>query len=375
MAHVTRLPFLRHLRAGATVHVRYQRGGRLVREGVGLSFWYRPLTAVLSEIPVDDRELPLLFHASTADFQDVTVQANVTFRISDPELAATRVNFGIDPERGHWTATPLAQLGGLITELAQQYALDLLARTTLRDALVEGVPAVRDRISQGLAADARLAETGVSAVSVRVVAVRPEPDVEKALRTPTRELVQQEADRATYERRAVAVERERAIAENELQNKIELARREEQLVAQQGANERRAVTEAAEAERIRVTAQAERDKLVTAAKVEQDRMLTAAQAERTRELNGAKADGARVVGLAEAEAEAAKLAAVRDLPPAIVLGLALRDLSANLPRISTLNLTPDLLTPILSQLAARDGRPEEARPEARRGGGGRGGER
>jgi regulator of protease activity HflC (stomatin/prohibitin superfamily) len=363
MAHVTRWPFLRHLRSGATVHVRYQRRGRLVREGVGLSFWYRPLTAVLSEVPVDDRELPLLFHARTADFQDVAVQANVTYRITDPALASTRLNFDINPERGAWTATPLAQLGGLITELAQQYALDLLARMSLRDALVDGVPAVRDRIGEGLAADARLAETGVTAVSVRVVAVRPEPDVEKALRTPTREQVQQEADRATFERRALAVERERAIAENELQNKIELARREEQLVAQQGANERRAVTEAAEAERIRVTGQTERDKLVTEAKVEQDRLLTASQAERTRQLDGARADGARLVGLAEAEAEAAKLAAVRDVPPAIVLGLALRDLSANLPRISTLNLTPDLLTPILSQLTARDGQ----QPEARRG--------
>ena len=68
---------------------------------------------------------------------------------------------------------------------------------------------------------------------------RRSPSVERALQTPTRERVQQEADRATFERRALAVERERAIAENELQNQIELARREEQLVAQRGANERR----------------------------------------------------------------------------------------------------------------------------------------
>src|SRR5262245_66284066 len=103
MAHVTRWPFLRHLRSSATMHVRYQRRGRVVRDGVGLSFWYRPLAAVLSELPVDDRELPVLFHARTADFQDVAVQANVTYRVADPALAATRVDFGIDPERGNWT--------------------------------------------------------------------------------------------------------------------------------------------------------------------------------------------------------------------------------------------------------------------------------
>ena len=81
-----------------------------------------------------------------------------------------------------------------------------------------------------------------------MVAVRPEPEVEKALRTPTRERVQQEADKATFERRAVAVERERAIGENELQTQIELARREEQLVIQRGVNTRREAEEAAAAE-------------------------------------------------------------------------------------------------------------------------------
>ena len=79
----------------------------------------------------------------------------------------------------------------------------------------------------------------MSVVSARVVAIRPEPDLERALQTPTREAVQREADRATYARRAGAVEQERAIAENELQNKIELARREQQLVEQHGANARR----------------------------------------------------------------------------------------------------------------------------------------
>ena len=35
-------------------------------------------------MPLDDRERALLFHARTADFQDVTVQATVNYRIVDP---------------------------------------------------------------------------------------------------------------------------------------------------------------------------------------------------------------------------------------------------------------------------------------------------
>src|SRR5215468_2768096 len=102
MADITQRFFLRHLRGAPTSWVRHHAKGHVKHEGVGLSFWYRPLVAVLSEVPVDDRELPLLFHARTSDFADVTVQATVTYRLADPAVAATRLDFSIDPTRGTW---------------------------------------------------------------------------------------------------------------------------------------------------------------------------------------------------------------------------------------------------------------------------------
>jgi regulator of protease activity HflC (stomatin/prohibitin superfamily) len=317
MADITRLPFLRHLRGAPTTYVRHVTRGRVRHQGVGLSFWFRPLPAVLSEVPLDDRELPLLFHGRTADFQDVTVQATVTWRVVEPERAAGRLDFGIDPDTGRWRGTPLEQLGGLLTGLAQQHALDLLAGLPLQTAITDGMTLARERLTAGLAADERVTGTGIAVVGVRVVAVRPEPDVERALQTPAREQVQQDADKATFERRALAVERERAIGENELQSQIELAVREERLVAQRGANERRRAEEAAEADRIAAAAQAGR---------------------------------ARVIGATEAGAEAARVAVWRELDQATVLALAARDLAGNLPGIGTLNITPDLLTGALARL-------------------------
>src|SRR4051812_11941633 len=240
MADVTRRLHLRHLRGTPTSWVSHTVGGKTQKQGTGLSFWYRPLTAVLSEVPVDDRELPLLFHARTEDFADVTVQATVTYRFSDPGAAAGRLDFSIDPYRGDWRGQPLDQVATLLAELAQQPALDLLARLSLTEALTTGIAPVREAVAAALAADQRLTETGVTAVSARVVAIRPEPDLDRALQPPPRESVQQEADRAPYARRALAVQQERAIAENEPQPKIELARREQQLVEQRGANDRRA---------------------------------------------------------------------------------------------------------------------------------------
>lgn len=330
MADIARYPFVRHLRAATTTHIQHVRNSKLVHAGTGAAFWFRPLSAVLSEVPVDDRELPLVFHARTADFQDLAVQATVTFRITDPTIAASRIDFAIDPETGRWRGVPLEQVAGLLTETAQQYAIDLIAGTDLTAALAAGVAPIRDAIAAGLDRDSRLSETGIAVVGVRVVALRPEPEMEKALRTPTREEVQQEADRATFERRAVAVERERAIGENEMQTRIELAHREEQLVTQRGANARREAEEAAAASEI----------------------ATEAEARRVQRLAEARAEGTRAAGLAEGEAEGARLAAYRDLPETLLLGLALRELAANLPKIDNLVLTPDLLAPVLARLGS-----------------------
>ena len=328
MATISTYPFTRHLRTGPTVWVQHRVGGRTRREGVGAAFWFRPLGAVLSELPVDDRELPLLFHARTADFQDLAVQAAITYRIVDPATAARRIDFSLDPESGQWRGSPLDQVAGLLADTAQQHGLATLAGLDLTTALARGVAPVRDALAEGLSADARLAETGVGIVGVRVMALRPEPDVEKALQTPTRERVQQDADRATYERRALAVERERAIGENELQTQIELATREEALVAQRGLNDRRKAEELAAASQI--AAQAE--------------------AARSRTLAEATADATRATGLAEADAQRAKLEAYADTPEGVLLALAVQELAANLPRIENLVLTPDLLAPVLTRL-------------------------
>jgi regulator of protease activity HflC (stomatin/prohibitin superfamily) len=329
MAEIHRYPFVWHVRSGTTDHLVHVRGGKTVHAGPGQAFWFRPLSAALSEVPIDDRELSLLFHARTADFQDVTVQATVAYRISEPDTAVRRLDFGLDLKTGGWRARPLEQVAQMLTELAQQYALDLLAGLNLSSALTNGMAAVRDRVSAGLGGDERLRATGIEVVDVRVVALRPETDVERALQTPARELVQQEADRATYERRALAVERERAISENELQSQIELATREEQLVEQRGTNERRRATEAAAANRIE----------------------TQAKAEQTRVLAQARADTTRLIGAADAEAEAAKMAVYAGLDRGVLLALAAREAATHLPAIGSLTLSPDVLTGALSALA------------------------
>jgi hypothetical protein len=163
--------------------------------------------------------------------------------------------------------------------------------------------------------------------------------VERALRTPAREQIQQEADRATYERRAVAVERERAIAENELASQIELARREERLVEQRGTNARREAEEHAAADAVRAGAEAARAV-----------RLADAEAARAVRLAEAEAQAAREVGRARAEAQAAWLRVHAEVDVATLHALTGTRLAENLPRIESVTVSPDVLTGLLAKL-------------------------
>jgi len=343
MAIITRRPVFNHLRTSSNSWVRLVRRGNVVKAGAGQAFWFRPRVSSISELPLDERELPLIFRDRTSDHQEIAVQASITYRFVDPEIAAERIDFTVDNSRGSWTATPLEQVGGLLTELAQQHAASLLAEMQLTEVMVRGIPRLRAAIGEGLRSDDRIEQTGIEIVDVRVVAVRPEPEMEAALQTPVREELQQEADRATFERRALAVEQERGISENELQNRIELAKREEELVTQQGANEHKRITDAAEASRVKAAAEAENI-----------------------EVRGrAKAVTLRDLGAAEADAERHKVEAYDGVGDSVLIALAAKDLVGNLPDVDTLVLAPDLLAPLLAKLVGGgDPAPADAGPAA-----------
>jgi regulator of protease activity HflC (stomatin/prohibitin superfamily) len=328
MAEIRRFGFVRHLRSDPSSHVLKYRRGTLERSARGLAFWFLPLSASIAEVPVDDRELPFLFHGRSADFQDVTAQGVITYRVADPLRVSERVDFTIDLLSGAHAKQPLEKLSLLLTQLAQQFALSYVTQTPIRRLLTDGYAEIRARIAEGFAADEGLKSMGIEIATMRVAAVQPTAALEKALEMPTREKIQQEADQATFERRALAVEKERAIQENELQNRIELARREEQLISQVGQNERRRTEEQAAAKKLEVSAAAERT-----------RITSEAEAESIRAVEGARVDGER-----------GRMEVYRDLPPSVLMGLAAQELAGKLKRIDHLNVSPEMFGPMLVDL-------------------------
>jgi regulator of protease activity HflC (stomatin/prohibitin superfamily) len=350
MADIIRLGFARHLRADASAYVLWWRNARLEREGRGLSFLFMPHAASIAEIPVDDREMPIVFHGRSADFQDVTAQGVLTCRVRDPRTLAARVDFTIDLATGAYQREPLERLALLFAQLAEQHAAGWVARTPIREVLADGPERIRRAIEAGLAEDPSLAAMGLEVVSIRISSVRPTPDVEKALEAPTRERIQQAADEAAFARRALAVEKERAIQENELKNRIELARRQEELILQQGQNARSQAGEEAEARRIAAEADAARSRIEADAAAHQVRAAAEAEAHRTRLQGEADAAALDLGEKVRVAAERARMEAYREVPPAVLFGLAAQGIAGKLEKIERVNLGDASLGPALERL-------------------------
>lgn len=324
MATIRRFGVLSQLRSEASHHVVRYRNGRPRQSGRGLVFWFRPETASISEVPMDDREMTLFVRGRSQDFQAVAVQGSIGWHVADPERLASRIDFSLDLSTGRLQGEPVERIEARIAGLASQTVLQFLAGAPVRALLDAGPEALRGPLQAALAAEPSLAEIGVAVVSVRLTNLAPSSELERALQTPTYEALQQKADEATFARRALAVEKERAIAENELATRTELARREALLIAEEAQNARNRAQGRAEAEGI----------------------AAGAEAERIRAVEGARA-----------EAERARVAIYRDVAPGTLLGLAAQALAGKLDTIEHVNVTPDLLASLLGEVRRSTGLP------------------
>ena len=233
MATIRNIGLVAQLRSEASSHVIRYRKGRIRQSGRGLVFWFRPETSSIAEVPMDDREMTLFVRGRSQDFQAVAVQGTIGWHVVDPERLANRIDFSIGLRNGKLQGEPIEKIEARIAGIASQAVLQYLGGKPVRAILDAGPEPLRGGLETVLAGDQSLAEIGVSAVSVRLTNLAPTSELERALQTPTFEALQQKADEATFSRRALAVEKERAIAENELATRTELARREKLLISEE----------------------------------------------------------------------------------------------------------------------------------------------
>lgn len=311
----------RYLKVPATTYVLQYKAGKVIRQGAGLSFWYFAPTTVIAQVPVSSVDVPFAFTEVSADFQDVTVQGNLTYRVAEAARLATLLDYTVDIFGRH-RSEDSSKPGERLVQAIQTAARSFVQSQSLKTLLGASVGLV-ERISSSLGQSSTVSQLGLEVLEVSVASIKADPEMAKALQTEAREQLLKQADEAIYARRNASVELERTIRENELQTEIVVAQKQRQVRETQMQAE--------------IAVEQQRSSLVE-----------------TRVANERKEAESRGAALQSI------LAPVRDIDWRTLLAMqgnadastmiasAFDQLSRNAEKIGQLNITPDLLKSLLS---------------------------
>ncbi len=240
-----------YFKAEPTEYIITYINGRISQRGAGRAFWYwQPSTSIVL-IPTATIDALFVLNETTGNFQAVTLQGQVTYRIAAPDTTATLLNFTINPRtRGYLSQDP-DKLGQRIINVVQSLTRAELRQLTLEEAL-RGAEQLAGVVLSRLRDEPLLAALGVECLSLFFTSIKTTPEMARALEAEYREALQQRADQAIYARRAEAVEQERKIKQNELSTSVDLEQRRRELVGLQGENARAQAAFEAEALRIQL---------------------------------------------------------------------------------------------------------------------------
>jgi SPFH domain / Band 7 family len=323
----------------AMTYVMHNVNGKLKREGKGLSFFYFSPVSTIVAVPLGSRDIQFIFSETTQDFQTITIQGQITYVIENPKALAELFDFTLAENKSNHTEN-FEKLNQRMNNEAQTATSSFIQGLSLKDAL-RSAKAISDRISNGLKSSQAIKMLGVEIVSIDVLAVRPTPEMAKALETETREALQKDADQAIYGRRDFAVEQERRIKESELNTEIAVQEKQKQI------NEKQWQIKMIDADKARKLREMkmEADLVVE----EQKTKLTEIQAANDKRIADAKGYMLEKTLQPYKELDWKTLMAIQpgSLSAMDNIGFAFRELAENADKIGTLNITPDLLETVI----------------------------
>lgn len=331
---------LKYIKSQPTVHLMLFKRGKVVREGAGQSFFYYAPSSSLVAVPVGSQDSLFILDMATADFQEVSVQGQVTYRVAEPHRLAQMMDFSLAGNGKGYASDDPARLKERIimqTEVIVQRALQDM---TLRQALCAGAP-IAAAAQRELQQQPEMMALGLEILGVSIVSIKPTPDIARALEAQAREAHLKAADDAIYSRRMSAVENERAIRQNELDTEI---------AVEEKKNEIQHAQMAAKAARLRKENELRDEQMEADIELEEKR----------RAFVRSQTDNSRAQAEAEAYKVAALMAALEKTDPRIVQALAaigmepgqliaqaFGGIAEKAERIGQLNVSPDLLNALM----------------------------
>ncbi len=211
------------------------KNGQVANEGRGLSFFYYAPTTSISAVPIGSNNLPFIFSETTKDYQTVTIQGQITYKIGNPKQLADVLDFTVNAN-GVYKKDDTEKLNQTIVNEAQTATSSFIHQLGLKEA-IRSAKVIESEITEGLFKSQAITMLGIEILSINILAIKASPEMERALETETREKLQQEADQAIYERRNFAVEQERKIKESELNTEIAIEEKNKQIAEKQAETE------------------------------------------------------------------------------------------------------------------------------------------
>jgi len=331
---------LSYIRFDSMTYVIHFKNGKVAKEGRGLSFFYFAPNSSISAVPIGSNDLPFIFNETTGDSQDVFIQGQVTYRISDPRQLAELLDFTVD-SKGTYKRNDSEKLNQRIINEAQTATSSFIHGIGLKEA-IRSAKLIESRIVEGLKNSPALGLLGIEILNVNILSVKPTPEMARALETETRERLSQDADQAIYERRNFAVEQERRIKESELNTEIAVEEKKKQI------DEKRMEAEVQKAENDRKLREMNIDADIA---IEKQRELLIEQ-KTANERKEAETRGFVLETTLKPykDIDWKTLTALQNHPdPRIGIALAFRELAENADKIGNLNISPELLETLLDK--------------------------
>ena len=338
--------FIKYFKADASTYVIKSINGEIRQQGRGLSFIYDATRTSIAALPISTQAAPFIFTLTTADFQELSVQGQVNFRVANPELTAEMLNFNVEGRADNYVSEDPLRLEDNIVRAAQSFIQQKVQSTRLREALLlaqELTALLEDRLANASA----LERLGLEVIEATIVAVTPTAETSRALEAEARESILKEADDAIYARRKSAVEQERTIQEAELQTALSVQQKEQEIEESRVENERALMLSRAETERehiqTEIEAEAKRAELVE----------LGAENDRVKADTEAYAIEARSRALQVLPAEYIRAMALAKMKSPELMAMAFESLAQNADKIGELNISPDLLGQAFSKAAKK----------------------
>src|SRR5215813_8077390 len=217
----------RYMKAAPTTYVLHFRNGKLLREGAGLSFFYYAPTSTIVTVGMASADAPFAFPENTADFQTVTIQGQITYRVANAKKLATVLDLSVAPN-GAYRTDDYQKLAERLVRTTQTLMRGEVQKMALREALTSSA-SLSAAVLEHLKGAETVSQLGVQILNLSLVSIRPTPEMSKALEAEAREALQRRSDETIYARRNNAVEQERLIKESELNTEIAVEEKQRQI--------------------------------------------------------------------------------------------------------------------------------------------------